>query len=58
MGWRTVDYDVQSVTGRKEIGVFGVGKEKGLSRNPVDRQRVDGGRKNKRVRPKRSNRAA
>jgi len=37
--------------------VFGAGEEKGLSRNPVDRRRVDGG-KNKRSRRNRSNRAA
>jgi len=38
--------------------VFGAGEEKGLSRNPVDWRRVDGGKKNKRSRRKRSNRAA
>jgi len=44
-------------TGRKEIGGSGASKQKGLSGNPVDRRRVDGGRKNKRARQKRRNRA-
>ena len=30
--------------GSKEIGVFGVGKEKGLSCNPADRRRVGEGK--------------